>query len=188
MADTPDNSVVAQSRRLSVEERLSQLEEEQARLRQELASLAGELRLPGMYLAVDAAGTSALMDAETVQEVVRLVELEPLPGAPAHVAGTFVYRGSPAVVVDLAALLGVKREASLDAHLVVCGGGARTVAVLVDRVRDLVESPVLVDGTPDGTSPLPWDASGLMAGLCRTPEGVRPLLRTSAVLVGSEAP
>ncbi|WNZ64719.1 chemotaxis protein CheW [Myxococcus sp. MxC21-1] len=112
MADTPDNSVVAQSRRLSVEERLSQLEEEQAQLRQELASLAGELRLPGMYLAVDAAGTSALMDAETVQEVVRLVELEPLPGAPAHVAGTFVYRGSPAVVVDLAALLGVKREAS----------------------------------------------------------------------------
>ncbi|MFP2964255.1 chemotaxis protein CheW [Myxococcus sp. 1LA] len=187
MPDTPENSMAAQSRRLSVEERLGQLEAEQARLRQELASLAGELRLPGMYLTVDAAGTSALLDAETVQEVVRLVELEPLPGAPAHVAGTFVYRGSPAVVVDLAALLGVKREASLDAHLIVCGG-ARTIAVLVDRVRDLVESPVLVDGTPDGTSPLPWDASGLMAGLCRTPEGVRPLLRMSAVLVGPEAP
>ncbi|ATB47037.1 chemotaxis protein CheW [Corallococcus macrosporus] len=187
MPDTPENPMAARSRRLSVEERLGQLEAEQARLRQELASLAGELRLPGMYLTVDAAGTSALLDAESVQEVVRLVELEPLPGAPAHVAGTFVYRGSPAVVVDLAALLGVKREASLDAHLVVCGG-ARTIAVLVDRVRDLVEAPVLVDGTPEGTSPLPWDASGLMAGLCRTPEGVRPLLRMSAVLVGPEAP
>ena len=188
MADTPDISMVAQSRRFSVEERLRQLEEEQARLRQELTMLAGgELRLPGMYLTVDAAGTSALMDTESVQEVVRLVELEPLPGAPEHVAGTFVYRGSPAVVVDLAALLGVKREASLDAHLVVCGG-ARTVALLVDRVRDLVESPVLVDGTPDGSEPLPWDASGLMAGLCRTPEGVRPLLRMSAVLVSPEAP
>ncbi|GHG73791.1 chemotaxis protein CheW [Comamonas sp. JC664] len=187
MADTPDNSTVAQSRRLSVEERLRELETEKTRLRQELTSLAGELRLPGMYLTVDAAGTSALMDTESVQEVVRLVELEPLPGAPAHIAGTFVYRGSPAVVVDLSVLLGVKREASLDAHLVVCGG-ARTVAVLVDRVRDLVEAPVLVDGTPDGSAPLPWDASGLMAGLCRTPEGVRPLLRTSAVLVSPEAP
>ncbi|QSQ27783.1 chemotaxis protein CheW [Pyxidicoccus parkwayensis] len=185
MSDTPNPSVNAQVRRLSVQERLSELEAEQARLRRELVTLAGELRLPGMYLTIDAASTSALLAADSVQEVVRLVELEPLQGAPPHIAGTFIYRGSPAVVVDLAALLGVRRVPDLDAHLVICKG-ARTVAVLVDRVRDLVEAPVLVDGTPDGTTPLPWDATGLMAGLCRTPEGVRPLLRTSAVLVGSE--
>jgi len=185
MSDTPNNPVDAQVRRSSVQERLSQLEAEQARLRHELVSLAGELRLPGMYLTLEAAGTSALLAADSVQEVVRLVELEPLSGAPPHVAGTFIYRGSPAVVVDLAVLLGVRRQPDLDAHLVICAG-ARTVAVLVDRVRDLVEAPVLVDGTPDGATPLPWDATGLMAGLCRTPEGVRPLLRTSAVLVGSE--
>ncbi|MCY1015204.1 chemotaxis protein CheW [Pyxidicoccus sp. MSG2] len=184
MSDTPNHSN-AQVRRLSVQERLSELEAEQARLRRELVSLAGELRLPGMYLTIDAASTSALLAADSVQEVVRLVEMEPLPGAPPHIAGTFVYRGSPAVVVDLAALMGVRRVPDLDAHLVICKG-ARTVAVLVDRVRDLVESPVLVDGTLDGTEALPWDATGLMAGLCRTPEGVRPLLRTSAVLVGSE--
>ena len=185
MSDTPNHPVNSQVRRLSVQERLSELEAEQARLRRELVSLAGELRLPGMYLTIDAASTSALLAADSVQEVVRLVELEPLPGAPPHIAGTFIYRGAPAVVVDLAALMGVRRVPDLDAHLVICKG-ARTVAVLVDRVRDLVESPVLVDGTPDGTQPLPWDATGLMAGLCRTPEGVRPLLRTSAVLVGSE--
>ncbi|WP_163996944.1 chemotaxis protein CheW [Pyxidicoccus caerfyrddinensis] len=185
MSDTPNHPVNAQVRRLSVQERLSELEAEQARLRRELVSLAGELRLPGMYLTIDAASTSALLAADSVQEVVRLVEMEPLPGAPPHIAGTFVYRGSPAVVVDLAALMGVRRVPDLDAHLVICKG-ARTVAVLVDRVRDLVESPVLVDGSPDGTEALPWDATGLMAGLCRTPEGVRPLLRTSAVLVGSE--
>ncbi|MFP2933740.1 chemotaxis protein CheW [Pyxidicoccus sp. 3LG] len=185
MSDTPNNPVNAPQRRVSVQERLSELEAEQALLRRELASLAGELRLPGMYLTLDTAGTCALLAAETVQEVVRLVELEPLPGAPPHVAGTFVYRGSPAVVVDLAVLLGVRRVPDMDAHLVICKG-ARTVAVLVDRVRDLVETPVLVDGAPDGSEPMPWDASGLMAGLCRTPEGVRPLLRTSAVLVGPE--
>ncbi|MFP2913028.1 chemotaxis protein CheW, partial [Pyxidicoccus sp. 3LFB2] len=178
MSDTPDNFANAQVRRLSVQERLSELEAEQARLRRELASLAGELRLPGLYLTLDAAGTSALLAADTVQEVVRLVELEPLSGAPPHIAGTFVYRGAPAVVVDLATLLGVRRVPDLDAHLVICKG-SRTVAVLVDRVRDLVEAPVLVDGTPDGAEALPWDATGLMAGLCRTPEGVRPLLRTS---------
>lgn len=186
MSDTPNNPVDAQVRRLSVQERLSELEAEQARLRRELASMAGEQRLPGMYLTLDVAGTSALLAADTVQEVVRLVELEPLSGAPPHIAGTFIYRGSPALVVDLAALLGVRRMPELDAHLVICNG-ARTVAVLVDRVRDLVESPVLVDGAPDGSETLPWDSTGLMAGLCRTPEGVRPLLRTSAVLVEPEA-
>lgn len=185
MSDTPNNPVDAQVRRASVQERLSELEAEQARLRRELVSLEGELRLPGMYLTLEAAGTSALLAADTVQEVVRLVELEPLPGAPPHVAGTFTYRGRPAMAVDLAVLLGVRRQPDLDAHLVICKG-ARTVAVLVDRVRDLVEAPVLVDGTPDGAVPMPWDATGLMAGLCRTPEGVRPLLRTSAVLVGAE--
>lgn len=186
MADTPHSPTIeAQLRRTSVQERLGALEAEQARLRQELVSLSGELRLPGLYLTLDAAGTSALLVADAVQEVVRLVELEPLPGAPPHVAGTFIYRGSPAVAVDLAVLLGVKREPALDAHLVICKG-ARPVAVLVDRVRDLVEAPVLVEGTPDGDVALPWDGTGLMAGLCRTPEGIRPLLRISAVLVGSE--
>ena len=186
MADTPTPPLDAQLRRASVEERLGALEAEQARLRQELATLSGELRLPGLYLTLDAAGTSALLAADAVQEVVRLVELEPLPGAPPHILGTFVYRGSPAVAVDLSALLGVVRQPELDAHLVICKG-ARTVAVLVDRVRDLVEAPLLVDGTAEGTLPLPWDAKGLMAGLCRTPEGVRPLLRLSAVLTGAEA-
>jgi purine-binding chemotaxis protein CheW len=185
MADIPKNSVDAQVRRISVQERLSELEAEQVRLRRELVSLAGEVRLPGMYLTLEAAGTSALLAADSVQEVVRLVELEPLPGAPAHMAGTFVYRGSPAMVVDLGALLGTRREPDLDAHLVICKG-ARTVALLVDRVKDLVDSPVLVDGNPGADTPLSWDASGLMGGLCRTPEGVRPLLRVSAVLSGPE--
>lgn len=185
MAETPKKSGEAQVRRASVQERLSALEAEQASLRRELASLQGELRLPGLYLTVEAAGTAALLPAESVEEVVRLVALEALPGAPAHVAGSFVYRGSPAVVVDVARLLGVRRQPDLDAHLVVCKG-ARTVALLVDRVKDLVETPVLVDGSVAGEEALPWDGTGLMAGLCRTPEGIRPLLRTGSVLLGPE--
>ncbi|RKG93376.1 chemotaxis protein CheW [Corallococcus terminator] len=186
MAETPKTSVPPQVRRVSVQQRLTALEAEQVQLRQELASLQGELRLPGLYLTVEAANTSALVPARHVREVVRLVALDPLPGAPAHIAGTFVYRGSPAVVVDLARMLGVKRTPDLDSHLVVVEAG-RTVALLVDRVRDLVETPVLLDGTPGGEEALPWDGTGLMAGLCRTPEGLRPLLRTSAVLAGMEA-
>ena len=175
----------AQARRVSVQKRLASLEEEIVRLRRELATLGEHQRLPGLYLTVEVAGASALLPVEAVLEVVRLVAVEPLPAARPHVRGTMLYRGSPAVVVDLAALLGSPREPDLDAHLVICGG-SRLVAVLVDRVRDLVESPVLVEGAASGEAPIAWDQTGLMAGLCRTPEGIRPLLRASALLAVAE--
>ena len=187
MVDSPAMTAEAQAKRVSVQKRLVALEEEIVRLRRELATLGADQRLPGLYLTVEVAGATALLPVEAVMEVVRLVAIEPLPAAQPHVRGTMLYRGTPAVVVDLAALLGVKREPDMDAHLVICGG-ARTVAVLVDRVRDLVESPVLVDGAVTGDDSIPWDKTGLMAGLCRTSEGIRPLLRASAILAATEVP
>ncbi|WNG15806.1 chemotaxis protein CheW [Cystobacter fuscus] len=181
MVDFPPMTADAQARRASVQKRLLVLEEEIVRLRRELSTLGVDQRLPGLYLTVEVAGSTALLPVEAVLEVVRLVAIEPLPAALPHVRGTMLYRGTPAVVVDLAAMLGVPREPELDAHLVICGG-SRMVAVLVDRVRDLVESPVLVEGSVEEGVPTAWDRTGLMAGLCRTPEGIRPLLRASAIL------
>lgn len=187
MAGSSSMTAEAQARRTSVQKRLASLEEEVVRLRRELATLGETQRLPGLYLTVEVAGASALLPVEAVLEVVRLVAIDPLPAARPHVRGTMLYRGSPAVVVDLAALLGVPREPDLDAHLVICGG-SRLVAVLVDRVRDLVESPLLVEGSPEGDAPSAWDRSGLMTGLCRTPDGIRPLLRATALLAAAEGP
>jgi purine-binding chemotaxis protein CheW len=182
MAESPTNSVEAQARRASVQQRLLSLENELTRLRRELTRLGGEHRLPGLFLTVEVAATQVLLPTEFVQEVVRLVEMQPLPGAPPHVAGAFIYRGASAIAVDLAVLLGARRVPSLDAHLVVCTGG-RTVALLVDHVQDIVESPLLVDGALEGEARSAWDRTGLMAGLCRTAEGdLRPLLRTSTLL------
>jgi purine-binding chemotaxis protein CheW len=181
MVEPPSMMADAQARRASAQKRLAVLEEEIVRLRRELAAPGAEQRLPGLYLTVEVVGSVALLPVEAVLEVVRLVAIEPLPASPPHVRGTMLYRGTPAVVVDLAALLGVRREPDLDAHLVLCGG-ARMVAVLVDRVKDLVEAPVLVDGSVQDESTRPWDQTGLMAGLCRTPEGIRPLLRASVLL------
>jgi purine-binding chemotaxis protein CheW len=185
MADSPSMTAEAQARRATAEKRLTLLEEEIVRLRRELATLGVDQRLPGLYLTVEVAGTTALLPVEAVLEVVRLVAIEPLPAARPHVLGTMLYRGTPAVVMDLSAMLGVRREPDLDAHLVICGG-SRTVALLVDRVRDLVESPLLVDGAATSDERTAWDGTGLMAGLCRTPEGLRPLLRASAVLAVPE--
>ncbi len=143
MAESPPMTAEAQARRASVQKRLTALEEELARLRRELTTLGVEQRLPGLYLTVEVAGAAALLPADAVLEVVRLVAIEPLPVAAPHVVGTMLYRGIPAVVVDLALMLGSRRTPELDAHLVICGG-TRTVGLLVDRVRDLVESPLLV--------------------------------------------
>lgn len=185
MAENSKSPADALTRRATVEQRLASLEAEQARLRRELATLGGAVRLPGLYLTLEAADHAALLPADAVQEVVRLVALDALTGAPPHVVGTFLYRGTPAVVVDLAVLLGVRREPDIEAHLVVCGS-TRPVALLVDRVRDLVEAPTLVDAAPEDGGRTLWDASGLMAGLCRTPDGIRPLLRTSVLLTAPE--
>jgi purine-binding chemotaxis protein CheW len=188
MAETPTIPAEAQARRASVQQRLISLENEVTRLRRELVHLGGEHRLPGLFLTVEVAGTQVLLPSDSVQEVVRLVELQPLPGAPAHVIGAFIYRGVSALAVDLAALMGVKREPSLDAHLVVCAG-TRTMALLVDHVQDIVEAPLLVDRVAEGEERSAWDKTGLMAGLCRASDGaLRPLLRTSAILAITAAP
>jgi purine-binding chemotaxis protein CheW len=186
MAETPTTPAEAQAQRASVQRRLLSLENELTRLRRELFVLGGEHRLPGLFLTVEVAGTQVLLPSDAVQEVVRLVELQHLPGAPDHVLGAFVYRGVSAIAVDLARMMGVVREPSLDAHLVVCSG-IRTVALLVDHVQDIVESPLLVDRVEENEERSPWDKTGLMAGLCRTSDGgLRPLLRTSVILAAPE--
>jgi purine-binding chemotaxis protein CheW len=185
MVHSPTPISEIQAKRAEVQQRLARLEEEMGRLRREMATLGEEQRLPGLYLTVEVGGTSALLPSDAVLEVVRLVAIESLPGAVPHVLGVMLYRGIPAVVVDLARMIGVTREPALDAHLVVCGG-PRTLALLVDQVRDLVEAPLLVEGSASGAYPTPWDSTGLMAGLCRTPDGLRPLLRTSVILAAPE--
>jgi purine-binding chemotaxis protein CheW len=182
MAENPTTPAETQARRATVQQKLISLENELTRLRRELVHLGGEHRLPGLFLTVEVAGTQVLLPSDSVQEVVRLVEMHSLPGSPPHVLGAFIYRGVSALAVDLAQLMGVQREPSLDAHLVVCVG-SRTVALLVDHVQDIVESPLLVDRVAEGEEHSAWDKTGLMAGLCRTADGdLRPLLRTTAIL------
>lgn len=185
MAETPKTPAETQARRASVQQRLLSLENELTRLRLELAHISHDQRLPGLFLTLEVADTQVLLPSELVQEVVRLVELQPLIGAPPHLLGAFTYRGAHAIVVDMAVLLGVSRAPGLDSHLVVCTGN-RTVALLVDHVRDIVEAPLLVEGGTDAEK-TPWDTTGLIAGLCRTTEGtLRPLLRAQALLAVPE--
>lgn len=134
--------------------------------------------LPGMHLAVEVAGHRALLPAGRVLEVVPLVPLSPLPRPAPHVRGAFLYRGQPAVTLDLASLAGVPHEPELDAHLVVLASH-RPFALLVDRARRLPDPPVVAPGDADAGDP--WRGSALITALCRCAGEVMPLLATAAL-------
>lgn len=158
--------------------RLAALDAERDRLQAELVALGPGEPLPGMHLAVEVAGRRALLPASRVLEVVPLVPFSPLPRAVAHAPGAFLYRGQPAVALDLASLAGTPREPDLDAHLVVLAS-RRPFALLVDRARPLADPPVVAAGDADAGDP--WRGSPLVAALCRCGDEVVPLLATAAL-------
>lgn len=136
---------------------------------------------PGLHLVVEAAGRRGLLAAGGVQEIVRLVAIAPRPGAPAAILGTFPWRGVPVVAVDLAALLGVRREPSLDAQIAVLAG-TPAVGLVLDRVHGLHERPAVHAGTG---APAGWEAARLVRGLCTVGGEVLPLLDPGPVLAAA---
>jgi purine-binding chemotaxis protein CheW len=163
----------ARSTRAGLAAELRRLEEAMRRTQGELVALGGE-RLPGLHLVVSTAGRRALLSTARVVEVVRLVATTPLAGAPPHVLGSFVCRGTPVVAVDLAALLGASREPPLDAQIAVLAG-TPAVGLVLDRIERIVDGPRLHDGG-DATTPEGWRGSPLLAGLCLDEGEVLPLL------------
>jgi purine-binding chemotaxis protein CheW len=173
----PDPSAAAAGVRLpraALAAEVRRLEEALGRAQRELLAHGGDA-LPGLHLLVEIAGRYGLISAGRVSELVRLVATAPLAGAPPHVLGTFVCRGTPVITVDLAALLGVAREPSLDAQIAIIPGDP-TVGLLVDRVDGLVEDPRLFHGDASAGTPVAWRGSSLVAGLCLHRGEVVPLL------------
>jgi purine-binding chemotaxis protein CheW len=173
----------ADQQRNALRKRLGELEAELVKAQAALAALGVGEPLPGLYLVLDIAGTSAVVPAAMVSEIVRLVDFTPVPRAPSHVLGTFLYRGEPAVAVDLAGVVGQQRQPSLDAHVVVLST-SRRIGLVVDRVRTLVEAPVVADSSEDDGTLTGWLGSPLVAGLCRSERGLMPLLDVQPLLEG----
>lgn len=146
---------------------LRTIEAEWRRVRAGLVGLGPGERLPGLHLRVRAAGGHVLLPAARIAEIARVVAFERVPGSPPWLCGGFVWRGAPALAVDLGARLGGAPITSLDAVMVILDG-APSVALLVDEVRDLTEDPVLGDAI-DAETPL-------YAGACRTDRDAVPLL------------
>ena len=154
------------------------LDAEAHALRGELFTAAPGTSLPGTYVVVEAADQRACVPAALVNEVVPVLAWVKVAGAPAHVLGSFSYRGRPTLAMDLATLVGSPRTLSLDAHVLVLAA-ARPIALAVDRVLGLIDSPATLLEDPAGKTG--WRASQLVEGFCRDGDSLVPLLRIGAL-------
>ena len=85
------------------------------------------------------------LEAGLVVEVLPLVALKGLPGAPRGVAGLVDYRGTPVPVLDLSALaLGVAAASRVSTRLLIvryCAaqGGERLLGLVVERATEMLK-------------------------------------------------
>lgn len=115
------------------------------------------------------------LDATQVAEVLPLVQLKELPGAPPGVAGLFTYRGVPVPVLDLSALaLGRPAHARLSTRLLLVhypdpAGVRRLLGLIAEKATetlrrdpaDFTASGVANDGAPY-LGPVVPDARGMI--------------------------
>lgn len=75
-----------------------------------------------------------------VQEVLRLTEIAPVPGAPGYVIGIINLRGNVVTVIDLRNRFGLPSKESDDAsRIVIIEAEDQVIGILVDSVAEVVE-------------------------------------------------
>lgn len=97
-----------------------------------------------LYLLARVAGTAVAILTDEIEAAVRLRDIVPVPGAPAHVAGLSALRSRVLTVVDAAALITGEIVAAPPgsedgAYAVMCDVGGHSYGILVDGVDDIVE-------------------------------------------------
>jgi purine-binding chemotaxis protein CheW len=133
-------------------ERARAIMDERARLlarAEPLAPAAGEtLDVITFSLALEAYA----IETRYVREVVRLVDLTPVPGTPAAVAGVTNHRGQVLCVMDLRSLFEVPARGLTDlSRLIVLGVERIEFGILADRADDIRTLPV-ADVLPPATT------------------------------------
>jgi len=77
-----------------------------------------------------------------VQEVLRVSEIAPVPGAPHYVLGIINLRGNVVTVVDTRIRLGLETTEVTDStRIVIIEGAKHVVGILVDCVAEVVDLP-----------------------------------------------
>jgi chemotaxis methyl-accepting protein methylase len=138
-----------QHARSALHRRARELRGDLAELEAELAGLGPGDRLPGLHLVVEAAGRRALVSAAQVEQVAVSPELSSVRGGPPEALGLATAGGRSMPVIDLAALMGVRRPPPRGAVLVVFEA-ALPFGLLADAASPASGPPLLVGGDGGG--------------------------------------
>ncbi len=116
-----------------------------------------------------------------VVEVVRMVAVAHLPGAPALVEGMINLRGRVVPVLDLRARFGLSpKTVELSDHLIIARARSRLVAIRVDGARALVT--VAPGDVEDAES-----SGAAVAGVAKLPDGLVLIHDLATFLSAAEA-
>lgn len=82
------------------------------------------------------------LDLFLIERVLNIVEVTPLPNAPPHLLGAIDLHGEVVPVLNLRHILGFqKKEIALSDHLLICRFQNTSVALWVDQVSRITDSP-----------------------------------------------
>ena len=136
------------------------------------------------FLRVRLGGATLALPALMVREILRAVAITPLPGSHAIIEGAVNVRGRLVPVIDLRERLSMPpRPLDPDEFLVVLQTSARTLAVRVEEVDDLVDVADDDVGRPSDLSP----ALRGLAGVAAREDGVLVLYDPAAFVSQAEA-
>ena len=127
---------------------------------------------------------------DRVVQVVRMVAVSPLPGAPPVVEGVVNVRGKVVPVFDLRGRLGLPaRPIDPGQHLVILNGSPRLAAVRVDAVEDFISLPdaQVTPGAPLSEAGIASSATRHLAGIAATEDGTMVIFDLAAFLSLSES-
>jgi len=136
-------------------------------------------------LTFEIAGSEYGLSADSIKEIARIVEITPVPEAPAFVVGAIDYRGQLVIVVDLAARLALgQAKAGVDSYIVIVDSGERRAGLLVDTVCDVIELPPDAIMAVPANLPLPEE---LVAGAFEMSDRLLLLLDVAPVIDFADA-
>jgi purine-binding chemotaxis protein CheW len=119
-------------------------------------------------------------DAGSVCEVIRMVEITPVPDAPSFIAGIINLRGRIIPVIDLRKRLRVPKVSNdLNAVILIAEIDEKKVGVVVDQVCSVLNVPGSSIDSPDSEIGHPL---GDLSGVAKLPDGVLLILDFSKLL------
>ena len=128
--------------------------------------------------------------AERVVQVVQMVAISPLPGAPDIVEGIVNVRGTVVPVFDLRARMGLPARAiDPGQHLVILTGEGRPAAVRVDAAEDFISIPNADIAGSGALADAGIGAAGTrhVAGIAATADGTMVIYDLAAFLSNTES-